>query len=85
MHSQGPVGPTLGDRLLRLFRAGQPQMAGRFLEEEFGIDTVRARLIEARAEATPEITSHHPQPGPNPTARPWGDVIARTFKLALSR
>ena len=61
--------------------AGQPQMAGRFLEEETSIDAVRARLIEARAEATPEITSHHPQPGPNPTARPWGDVIARTFKL----
>ena len=61
--------------------AGQPQMAGKFLEEDASLDTVRAKLLAARAEATPPITSHHPQPGPNPTARPWGDVIARTFKL----
>ena len=61
--------------------AGQPQMAGRFLEEEASLETVRARLIEARAEATPEITPHHPQPGRSSTARPWGDVIARTFKM----
>ena len=61
--------------------AGQPQMAGRFLEEEASLDAVRARLIDARAEATPEITPHHPQPGRSTTARPWGDVIARTFKL----
>ena len=61
--------------------AGQPQMAGRFLEEDTSLDAVRAKLLAAKAEATPLITSHHPQPGPNPTARPWGDVIARTFKL----
>ena len=61
--------------------AGQPQMAGRFLEEEASLEAVRARLIEARAEATAEITPHHPQPGRSTTARPWGDVIARTFKL----
>jgi ATP-dependent Clp protease, protease subunit len=61
--------------------AGQPQMAGRFLEEDASLDAVRAKLLAAKAEATPPITSHHPQPGPNPTARPWGDVIARTFKL----
>jgi ATP-dependent Clp protease, protease subunit len=61
--------------------AGQPQMAGRFLEEDTSLDAVRANLLAAKAEATPPITSHHPQPGPNPTARPWGDVIARTFKL----
>ena len=61
--------------------AGQPQMAGRFLEEEASLEVVRARLIEARAEATAEITPHHPQPGRSTTARPWGDVIARTFKL----
>ena len=61
--------------------AGQPQMAGKFLEEDASLDAVRAKLLAARAEATPPITSHHPQPGPNPTARPWGDVIARTFKL----
>jgi len=60
--------------------AGQPQMAGRFLEEDASLETVRARLLAAKAAATPPITSHHPQPGPNPTARPWGDVIARTFK-----
>ncbi|ALI55977.1 head maturation protease, ClpP-related [Celeribacter marinus] len=61
--------------------AGQPQMAGRFLEEDASLDAVRAQLLAAKAEAVPQITSHHPQPGPNPTARPWGDVIARTFKL----
>ena len=61
--------------------AGQPQMAGRFLEENASLEVVRAKLLAARAEAAPPITSHHPQPGPNPTARPWGDVIARTFKL----
>ena len=61
--------------------AGQPQMAGKFLEEDASLEAVRAKLLAAKAEATPPITSHHPQPGPNPTARPWGDVIARTFKL----
>jgi len=61
--------------------AGQPQMAGRFLEEDASIEAVRAKLLAAKAEAEPQITSHHPQPGPGPSARPWGDVIARTFKL----
>jgi ATP-dependent protease ClpP protease subunit len=61
--------------------AGQPQMAGRFLEEDASLDQVRAKLLDAKAEAEPQITSHHPQPGPSPTTRPWGDVIARTFKL----
>jgi ATP-dependent Clp protease protease subunit len=61
--------------------AGQPQMAGRFLEEDASLDAVRASLLDAKAEATPQINPHHPQPGPNPTTRPWGDVIARTFKL----
>ena len=61
--------------------AGQPQMAGHFLEENTGIDEVRAALLAAKAEAEPEITSHHPQPGRSSTARPWGDVIAHTFKL----
>ena len=61
--------------------AGQPQMAGRFLEENASLDAVRASLLDARADAEPQITPHHPQPGPNPTTRPWGDVIARTFKL----
>jgi ATP-dependent Clp protease, protease subunit len=64
--------------------AGQPQMAGRFLEENASLETVRASLLASRAstaEATPEISPHHPQPGPGPSARPWGDVIARTFKL----
>jgi ATP-dependent protease ClpP protease subunit len=61
--------------------AGQPQMAGRFLEEDASLDAVRASLLSSRAEATPAISPHHPQPGPSPSARPWGDVIARTFKL----
>jgi len=61
--------------------AGQPQMAGRLLEDDASLDQVRAKLLAAKAEAEPQITSHHPQPGPNPTTRPWGDVIARTFKL----
>ena len=61
--------------------AGQPQMAGRFLERDTSLDEVRAALLAAKAEATPEITPHHPQPGRSTTARPWGDVIARTFKM----
>ena len=61
--------------------AGQPQMAGRFLEEETSLDAIRAQLLDARAGATPPISPHHPQPGRSTTARPWGDVIARTFKL----
>jgi len=60
--------------------AGQPQMAGRFLEEDASLDAVRAKLLAAKAEAEPQISPHHPQPGPGPSARPWGDVIARTFK-----
>lgn len=61
--------------------AGQPQMAGRFLEEDASLDAVRAQLLAAKAEAASQITSHHPQPGPKPMTHPWGDVIARTFKL----
>ncbi|MEI4197364.1 head maturation protease, ClpP-related [Roseovarius sp. E0-M6] len=61
--------------------AGQPQMAGRFLEEDASFEAVRAALLDARAETAPEITPHHPQPGRSATTRPWGDVIARTFKL----
>ncbi|MBL4543660.1 MAG: Clp protease ClpP [Rhodobacteraceae bacterium] len=60
--------------------AGQPQMAGRFLEEDASLDAVRAALLDAKAETAPEITPHHPQPGRSATARPWGDVIARTFR-----
>jgi len=61
--------------------AGQPQMAGRFLEEDASFEAVRAALLDAKAEAQPEITPHHPQPGRSAATRPWGDVIARTFKL----
>ncbi|WP_167851055.1 head maturation protease, ClpP-related [Tabrizicola caldifontis] len=61
--------------------AGQPQRAGRFLEEDASLDAVRSSLLATRAEAEAQISPHHPQPGPTPTARPWGDVIARTFKL----
>jgi ATP-dependent Clp endopeptidase proteolytic subunit ClpP len=61
--------------------AGQPQMAGRFLEEDAGLDTVRSRLLAAKADATPEITlSAHAQPGRAASLHPWGEVIARTFK-----
>jgi len=61
--------------------AGQPQMAGRFLERDTGLDDVRATLLAARAEAEPDISAAHPQPGRPSGARPWGDVIARTFRL----
>ena len=60
--------------------AGQPQMAGRFLEQDVSLDEVRAALLAAKAEAEPEIAPHHPQPGPGPSARPWADIINRTFK-----
>lgn len=60
--------------------AGKPRMAGRFLEEDASLEAVRARLLAARAEAEPEITAHHPQPGPSPSARPWGEILASTFK-----
>jgi ATP-dependent protease ClpP protease subunit len=60
--------------------AGQPQMAGRFLEEDASLDEVRTRLLAAKAEATPDITAAHVQPGRAATTNPWGEVIARTFK-----
>jgi ATP-dependent Clp endopeptidase proteolytic subunit ClpP len=60
--------------------AGQPQMAGRFLEEDACLDEVRNRLLAAKAEATPDITAVHAQPGRAATTQSWGDVIARTFK-----
>jgi ATP-dependent Clp protease protease subunit len=60
--------------------AGQPQKAAGFLEAEASLDAVRKALIEARASADPDIAATHPQPGPGPAARPWGEVIARTFK-----
>ena len=44
------------------------------------LDEVRAALLAARADATPEVTALHPQPGRSADARPWGEVIARTFK-----
>lgn len=61
--------------------AGQPQMAGKFLEMDASLDEVRATLLTARAEADPEIAPHHPQPGRSSAARPWGEIVARTFKL----
>ena len=61
--------------------AGQPQMAGRFLEQDASLDDVRMTLLAAKAEAEPEITPHHAQPGRTTTARPWGEIVARTFKL----
>lgn len=61
--------------------AGQPQMAGRFLDRDTGLDDVRSALLAARAEAEPDISAAHPQPGRPSGVRPWGDVIARTFRL----
>ena len=61
--------------------AGQPQMAGRFLDQDASLDEVRAALFAAKAEAEPEIAPHHPQPGRPSAARPWGEIVARTFKL----
>ncbi|MCA0871370.1 Clp protease ClpP [Seohaeicola saemankumensis] len=60
--------------------AGQPQMAAGFLETETSLDAVRAALLDVRAKSDPDISASHPQPGPGPAAKPWGDVIARTFK-----
>ncbi len=61
--------------------AGQPQMAGGFLEQDASLDDVRTRLLAAKAEATPDITSSaHAQPGRAASTTPWGEVIARTFK-----
>jgi len=61
--------------------AGQAQMAGRFLEQDMSLDEVRAALLAAKAEAEPEIAPHHPQPGRSSAARPWGEIVARTFKV----
>lgn len=61
--------------------AGQPQMAGQFLERDAGLDEVRAALLALRAETELDISAAHPQPGRPSGARPWGDVIARTFRL----
>ena len=60
--------------------AGQPQMAGWFLEDDIDLEDVRARLLAVKAAATPDITAAHAQPGRAATTNTWGDVIARTFK-----
>ncbi len=60
--------------------AGQPQMAAGFLSAETSLEDIRKALIAAKAANDPDISSTHPQPGPAPQAKPWGDVIARTFK-----
>ena len=60
--------------------AGQPQMAASFLTAETSLDSIHKALIDAKAANEPDISSTHPQPGPSPEAKPWGDVIARTFK-----
>ena len=61
--------------------AGLPRMAGELLEREASLDEVRAELLAAKAEGEPEIAPHHPQPGRSPAARPWGEIVARTFRL----
>jgi ATP-dependent protease ClpP protease subunit len=60
--------------------AGLPLQARRFLDTGASLDEVRAALLAARADVTPEVTALHPQPGRSAEARPWGEVIARTFK-----
>ncbi|WP_075220712.1 head maturation protease, ClpP-related [Acuticoccus yangtzensis] len=60
--------------------AGLPQMASRFLADGTPIDEVRAALLAARSEAGADIDAHHTQPGRTVGARPWGEVIASTFK-----
>jgi len=60
--------------------AGLPLQARRFLDAGASLDEVRAALLAARADATQEVTALHPQPGRSTEARPWGEVIARTFK-----
>ncbi|MFO1211026.1 MAG: hypothetical protein U1E40_17705, partial [Amaricoccus sp.] len=60
--------------------AGLPLLARRFLDTGASLGEVRAALLAARADATPEVTALHPQPGRSADARPWGEVIARTFK-----
>jgi hypothetical protein len=60
--------------------AGLPQMAGRFLAENASVEDVRAALLAARAEAGPDIDPHHAQPGRASGAKPWGEVIAHTFR-----
>ena len=60
--------------------AGLPLQARRFLETGASVDEVRVALLAARADATPEVTALHPQPGRLADAKPWGEVIARTFK-----
>jgi len=60
--------------------AGQPQMAASFLAAETSLEGIRKVLIDTKAADDPDISSNHPQPGPSPEAKPWGDVIARTFK-----
>jgi enoyl-CoA hydratase/carnithine racemase len=60
--------------------AGQPQMAAGFLAADTSLEDIRKALIDAKAADDPDISSTHPQPGPAPQAKPWGDVIARTFK-----
>ena len=50
-------------------------------KQDASLDEVRAALLAAKAEAEPEIAPHHPQPGRSSAARPWGEIVARTFKL----
>ena len=50
--------------------AGLPLQARRFLETGASLDEVRAALLAARADATPEVTALHPQPGRPADAHP---------------
>lgn len=60
--------------------AGQSRMAAGFLSAETSLEDIRKTLIDAKAAHEPDISSSHPQPGATPQAKPWSDVIARTFK-----
>ena len=57
-------------------------MAGRFLEQDASLEEVRAALLAAKAEAEPRRSRPiNPQPGRSSAARPWGEIVARTFNL----
>jgi enoyl-CoA hydratase/carnithine racemase len=67
-----------GDRPLRARRtaAAGPPVPGDGRQPR----RLRTTLLATRADATPEVTALHPQPGRPAGAQPWGEVIARTFK-----
>ena len=76
---------------------GRPDLAAGFLAEGASPEQVRARLLEVRAGASAEIDGRHarsaalrpsaafPAASTADGARPWGEVIASTFKRPAPR